>query len=95
MDVTNRDRLNVLDTMFTVIKDAHEYAHYEDGRNYYYFIYGIIAMTEMMLKEIDERPMKMEEELERHICINPEEARKALEDITNIYNTHVNGKLGE
>ena len=80
MDVTNRDRLNVLNTMFAVIREAHEYAHIGEGRDYYHFVDGVLAMTEMLLKEIDERPNPV-------TCIE----EKAVE----FYNSYMNAKLEE
>lgn len=104
MDITNRDRLSVLQTMFTVIKDAHEYAHYdcaEDIRNYYYFIYGVLAMTETLLKEIDEMPKPTPDSHipDKSELYNDEKmgevSASVMEQAVGFYNTYMNAKLGE
>lgn len=103
MDVTNRDRLNVLQTMFAVIREAHEYANIRDDRDYYHFIDGVLAMTETLLKEIDERPAGEPEpdsytpdksELGRCIPVNIEGLTVSTSrDNVGMYNTYMNGKL--
>lgn len=94
MNIVNRDKLNVLQTMYGVIKDAHEYAHYdcaEDIRNYYYFIYGVLAMTETMLNEINEDSYSYTKIL--NSLTDNTDTDKAMETINNAYKDFANGKL--
>lgn len=90
MDVTNRDRLSVLQTMYEVIKESHEHIYIHEGKDYFHFIEGVLAMTRKQIKEIDERPIG-----EPEPYIDHEEAKEALDSIKGIYNTYVNAKLGE
>ena len=56
MNVANRDRLSVLQTMYKVIKESHEHIYIHEGKDYFHFIEGVLAMTGKQIKEIDERP---------------------------------------
>ena len=90
MDVANRDRLSVLQTMYNVIKESQEHIYIHGEKDYFYFIEGVLAMTGKQIKEIDERPIG-----EPESYIDHEEAKEALNSIKGIYNTYVNAKLGK
>ena len=63
MDVTNRDKLNILQNMYEVINESAEWGLNTGDNCYYYFIEGVITMTGKQLEEIDKRPIQASEEL--------------------------------
>lgn len=93
MDVINKDRLSVLEAMFDVVNESTEWAYNTTENRYGYYIEGVVAMTERLLREIDQRPIGENEgsglcgELS---CISDEvsDIDKAIASITN-------AKLGE
>lgn len=103
MDITNRDRLSVLQTMYEVIKESHEHIYIHEGKDYFHFIEGVLAMTGKQIKEIDERPIGEPEpdsytpdksELGRCIPVNIEGLTVSTSrDNVGMYNTYMNGKL--
>ena len=64
MDITNRDRLNILQNMYEVINGSAEWGLNVGNNCYYYFIEGVITMAGKQLEEIDKRPIQASEELE-------------------------------